>query len=182
MKRTKRRDALRDRCLNEVRPCCRSDPALQRESSGTGEAREAVQRFRGSTSEQHWLLLSESGHTGETKSAAHRLRQSGPCRALLLTVRTVTSSPPQRDTSLKVQTDDPSPSVRQFRLLLNGLATSELRRMFCSDKGAYAIRASAALETIKSKILSTWRLELWQCFDGIIIMEQTKSTKSHLTF
>jgi hypothetical protein len=54
--------------------------------------------------------------------------------------------------------------------------------MFCSDKGAYAIRASAALETIKSKILSTWRLELWQCFDGIIIMEQTKSTKSHLTF
>jgi hypothetical protein len=28
----------------------------------------------------------------------------------------------------------PSPSARQFRLLLNGLATSELRRMFCSDE------------------------------------------------
>jgi hypothetical protein len=30
----------------------------------------------------------------------------------------------------------PSPSAREFRLLLNGLAAAELRRMFCSDEGA----------------------------------------------
>jgi hypothetical protein len=30
----------------------------------------------------------------------------------------------------------PSPSARQFRLLLNGLAPSQLRRMFCSDERA----------------------------------------------
>jgi WD40 repeat protein len=33
-------------------------------------------------------------------------------------------------TSIKMQTNDPSPSAREFRLLLNGLAPSELRRMF----------------------------------------------------
>jgi hypothetical protein len=38
--------------------------------------------------------------------------------------------------SLRVQTDRPSPSAREFRLLLNGLAASALRRMFCSDEGA----------------------------------------------
>jgi hypothetical protein len=37
---------------------------------------------------------------------------------------------------LRVQTDHPSPSAREFRLLLNGLAASALRRMFCSDEGA----------------------------------------------
>jgi hypothetical protein len=37
-----------------------------------------------------------------------------------------------RDT---VQTAHPSPSAREFRLLLKGLATSELRRMFCSYEG-----------------------------------------------
>src|SRR6266567_1027723 len=31
---------------------------------------------------------------------------------------------------------DPSPSAREFRLLLNELAAAELRRMFCSDEGA----------------------------------------------
>src|SRR5499427_8835127 len=30
----------------------------------------------------------------------------------------------------------PSPSARQFRLLLNDLATPALRRMFCSEEGA----------------------------------------------
>ena len=39
-------------------------------------------------------------------------------------------------TRFKVQTDDPSPSAQEFRLLLNGLAPLELRRMFCSDEGA----------------------------------------------
>ena len=30
----------------------------------------------------------------------------------------------------------PSPSARHFRLPFNGLARSELRRIFCSDEGA----------------------------------------------
>jgi hypothetical protein len=50
-------------------------------------------------------------------------------------------SPPPRDTRLKVQTDDPSPSARRLRLPFNGLATSELRRIFCSDEGAYVRQA-----------------------------------------
>src|SRR5215467_5968983 len=33
---------------------------------------------------------------------------------------------------LRVPTDHPSPSAQEFRLLLNGLATSELGRIFCS--------------------------------------------------
>jgi hypothetical protein len=56
----------------------------------------------------------------------------------VLTVKPVTPlSPPPRDTRIKVQTDDPSPSAREFRVPLNGLAPSALRRMFSSDEGAY---------------------------------------------
>jgi hypothetical protein len=47
-------------------------------------------------------------------------------------------SPPPRDTRIKVETDDPSPSARQFRLPFNWLAPSGLRRIFCSDEGAGA--------------------------------------------
>jgi hypothetical protein len=36
----------------------------------------------------------------------------------------------------QVQTRHPSPSARQFRLPVNGLAQSELRRIFRSDEGA----------------------------------------------
>ena len=43
-------------------------------------------------------------------------------------------SPPH----LQAKATHPSPSAQEFRLLLNGLATSELRRMFCSDEGACA--------------------------------------------
>src|SRR5438128_948358 len=37
---------------------------------------------------------------------------------------------------MRCKPSHPSPSARQFRLLLNGLAAAELRRMFCSDEGA----------------------------------------------
>src|SRR5262249_24925495 len=54
-----------------------------------------------------------------------------------LTVKPVTPvSPPRRDTRIKVQTDDRSPSAHRFRLPFNWLAPSELRRMFCRDEGA----------------------------------------------
>src|SRR5262249_22499408 len=78
---------------------------------------------------------SESGDTVETKRAAHRFygnqdaiaQQSSP--VLVPTVRTVTPlSPPPRH--LQAKTTHPSPSACKFRLRLNGLATSELRRMF----------------------------------------------------
>src|SRR5205807_8409321 len=39
-------------------------------------------------------------------------------------------------TCMRCKPSHPSPSARQFRLLLNGLAASALRRMFCSDEGA----------------------------------------------
>jgi hypothetical protein len=45
-------------------------------------------------------------------------------------------SPPPRDTRAKVQTDDPSPPAQELRLLLNGLAGSELRQMFCALSAA----------------------------------------------
>jgi hypothetical protein len=51
-------------------------------------------------------------------------------------------SPPPRDTSIRHKPTHPSPSARQFRLLLNGLAASALRRMFCHD-GAWTARAQA---------------------------------------
>jgi hypothetical protein len=41
---------------------------------------------------------------------------------------------PLRDTCIRCKSTHPSPSAREFRLLLNGLATSALRRMFCSDE------------------------------------------------
>jgi hypothetical protein len=47
--------------------------------------------------------------------------------APLPTVRTVTQTPPRH---LQAKTTHPSPSARRFRLLFNGLGTSELRRMF----------------------------------------------------
>jgi hypothetical protein len=58
-----------------------------------------------------------------------------------LTVKPVTplSSPPRH---LQAKPMHPSPSAQEFRLLLNGLATSELRRMFCSCRqlGALSVR------------------------------------------
>src|SRR5207245_806047 len=42
----------------------------------------------------------------------------------------------RRDTCIRCKPTHPSPSACQFRLLLNGLAASALRRMFCSDEGA----------------------------------------------
>ena len=43
---------------------------------------------------------------------------------------------PLHDTCMRCKPMHPSPSARRFRLLLNGLAASALRRMFCSDEGA----------------------------------------------
>jgi hypothetical protein len=54
---------------------------------------------------------------------------------LTLDRETVTRLSPPRHLH-QVQTVQPSPSARQFRLLFNGLAAAELRRMFCSDEGA----------------------------------------------
>jgi hypothetical protein len=47
-----------------------------------------------------------------------------------------TLEPPLRDTRIKVQTDDASPSACKFRFLLNGLAASELRQMLCALSAA----------------------------------------------
>ena len=93
-----------------------------------------------------------AGDTFETKRAAHRfsaikMRRSSSIKMRSLNDRRQCSlpteqtvkplSPPPRHTCM-VQAEHPSPSARQFRLLPNGLAISELRRMFCSDEGAGA--------------------------------------------
>jgi hypothetical protein len=82
-----------------------------------------------------------AGDTVETKRAAHRfsairMRSQRSLPGLASNRSTVKPvSPPPRHTCM-VQAEHPSPSARQFRLLPNGLAISELRRMFCSDEGA----------------------------------------------
>ena len=54
---------------------------------------------------------------------------------------------PVHDTCIRCKPSHPSPSARQFRLPFNGLAPSELRRIFCSDEGAY-VRFDHDLETM----------------------------------
>ena len=71
------------------------------------------------------ILISESGDTVKRRERRHAFRQAGADGETRYTLE-----PPPRDTRIKVQTDDPSPSARQFRLQLNGLARTELRRMF----------------------------------------------------
>jgi hypothetical protein len=41
-----------------------------------------------------------------------------------------------RETVAHCKPSHPSPSAREFRLVLNGLATVEQRRLFCSNEGA----------------------------------------------
>jgi hypothetical protein len=48
----------------------------------------------------------------------------------------------------EVQTVQPSPSAHEFRLLLNGLPTSALRRMFCSEEGA-CVRPCASMRIVR---------------------------------
>jgi hypothetical protein len=80
--------------------------------------------------------VSESGDTVETKRAAHRFSAirvrslNDPRQGSLPTVQTVTLlSTPPRDTCIRCKPSHPSPSAREFRLPLSGLATFELRRM-----------------------------------------------------
>ena len=49
----------------------------------------------------------------------------------------------------------PSPSARQFRLPFNGLAQSELRRIFCSDEGACLSPKSAFFYARDHPVLSS---------------------------
>jgi hypothetical protein len=65
------------------------------------------------------------GATGETKKAAQRLFGN---QALARETRHSLDLAAPGHPYQGVQTDDPSPSAQEFRLLLNGLAASALRR------------------------------------------------------
>ena len=79
--------------------------------------------------------VSESGDTVETKRAAHpfsaiRMRSlNDPHQGSLPTVQTVKPLSRCTTPASRCKPSHPSPSARQFRLLPNGLAISELRRM-----------------------------------------------------
>ena len=75
------------------------------------------------------------------RRAEHRLRQSGDCSTILARARFQLCKPlnPRavaRHPASRHKQTHPSPSAHEFRLLLKELATSALRRMFCSDDGA----------------------------------------------
>jgi hypothetical protein len=89
----------------------------------------------------------ETGH----RFSAIRLRSiNDPHQGSLPTEQTVKPLSPPRDTCIRCKPSHPSPSARQFRLLLKELPPAELRRMFlqltpdssrkrrrifCSDEG-----------------------------------------------
>ena len=52
-----------------------------------------------------------------------------------------------RDTSMRCKPTHPSPSAHQFRLPFNWLDPSELRRIFCSNEGAYVTHKGLRGET-----------------------------------
>jgi hypothetical protein len=96
-----------------------------------------------SLNDPHRGSLWGSTGTGRCRESAPRVKRRKAAQRLFgneaLTVKPVTPlSPPPRDTR-QGATDDPSPSAQEFRFLLNELAAAELRRMFCSDEGAYVL-------------------------------------------
>src|SRR6266700_4622161 len=92
------------------------------------------------------------GDTVETKRAAQRFSAirmrslNDPHQGSLPTEQTVKPLSPPRDTCVRCKPSHPSPSARQFRLLLKELPPAELRRMFLqltpdSSSGSANIKA-----------------------------------------
>jgi hypothetical protein len=67
-----------------------------------------------------------------------RTRSLKPRRVAVSNPRTVIPLKPCASLASGANSTHPSPSARHFRLPFNGLAPSELRRIFCSDEGVFA--------------------------------------------
>jgi hypothetical protein len=91
------------------------------------------------------ILVSSPVTRVETKKAAQRFSASD--RATILTRARLHPCKRHTGDPLRVPTDHPSPSAREFRLLLNGLAASALRRMFCSWRQLRALLENTAFDT-----------------------------------
>ena len=86
--------------------------------------------------------FSRAGETLARSTDTWRTRCSNPSPTLfaLRSCNRYTLEPAAADTCIRCKPTHPSPSAREFRLLLNGLARSELRRIVWPKLGTHPVK------------------------------------------